>query len=369
MKYLSLILLVIFVFPIMAQNDTEHTIQHDGQVREYLVHTPIGYSTDKDYPLIINMHGLGSSRSQQQLYSQFDRVADTAGVIMVYPQGLEANVQGQIQTHWNAGFGTGVDDVGFLTNMLDQIFIDYSVDEKKIYSTGMSNGGFMSYYLACRATDRVVAVASVTGSMTLSEYRGCQPSEPIPAMQIHGTADLVVPFRGNPTIDEVVEFWVDHNECDVMPTEEMIPDTDPNDNTTTTRIIYDGCENKGEVWYYVVDNGGHTWPGTFPVPLLGNTSGDFFASEHIWEFFKQFPANTTSIDQVKFQDGKVYPNPAMDQIHVESANVPILIATDVLGQQFQLPSIGDEGWYDINHLPAGSYYLIDGKRRYSFVKK
>jgi len=351
-----------------AQANMVHNIMHDGENRDYLVHTPIDYNANKDYPLIINMHGLGGNRDQQQLYSQFDRVGDTAGVIIVYPQGLAVNFQGQNQTHWNAGFGTGVDDVGFLTKMLDQISLDYSVDEKRVYSTGMSNGGYMSYYLACEAGDRLTAIASVTGSMVFNVFRNCQPSQSIPALQIHGTRDAVVPFNGNPSIDDVVDFWVDHNNCDMTPTEEMIPDISTRDNTTTIKKTYGGCDNKGEVWYYVVDNGGHTWPGTFPVPSLGNTSADFFASEHIWEFFKQFPANTTSTNDIDLVKGNAYPNPAGEIIHLESANSEVLEAIDIHGQKFQIQEAGEGGSYLIHQLPSGAYFIQDGRVRYSFMK-
>ena len=287
MKRLLLPLLLLCPMLIFSQSDKVYTFDHDGESREYEVHTPPGYENSNElFPVVINMHGLGSDRTSQKFYSDYNSVADTAGVIVVYPQGLEVNLGNGLQAHWNAGFGTGVDDVGFIDRMIDRLDKDYRVDLYKIYATGMSNGGYMSYYLACELEDRIAAVASVTGSMTFPVYNNCDPDRTVPIMQIHGTNDATVPFNGTPSIDAVVESWVDRNMCDADPIEEDIEDIDPNDNTTTKKFTYMDCDDESEVWYYVVDNGGHTWPGAFPFAPLGNTSQDFDASEHIWWFFR-----------------------------------------------------------------------------------
>lgn len=368
----SLVFLLGFQLSI-AQSNQVFTLEHDGETREYQVHFPPGYEGSMDdFPLIINMHGLGSDREQQVGYSYFNLIADTADIVMVYPQGLPVEFWGAVQNHWNAGFGTGVDDVGFLDKMLDHLLEEFRIDPARVYSTGMSNGGYMSYYLACQMSDRIAAIASVTGSMTPLVYAACNPTRPVPILQIHGTNDMVVPFNGNPTITTVVESWVNRNNCNVMPSLDTLPDRDPTDGTTTIKYTYSDCDDDSEIWYYIVNNGGHTWPGSIPVITLGNTSQDFGASLEIWDFFRDYrhpnPRIITSENNVFHSDIFISPNPAIDLLRIKNAPDMNgkLKCTSITGRAFVLNF--NNGLASVEELPKGVYHIFVNDKPLSFVK-
>ncbi|MBK9457533.1 MAG: hypothetical protein IPO24_19130 [Bacteroidetes bacterium] len=124
--------------------------------------------------------------------------------------------------YWNifGAPGTGVDDVAFLSALIDSLDAEYNIDLNRVYSTGMSNGGFMSHALACELSNRIAAIASVTGSIDKDRMPFCDPQHNTPVMQIHGTADETVPYDGNfefLPVDSVVSYWVKQNHCDATP--------------------------------------------------------------------------------------------------------------------------------------------------------
>jgi polyhydroxybutyrate depolymerase len=173
----------------------------------------------------------------------------------------------------------------------------------------MSNGGFMSYFLSCSIADRFAAMASVTGTHTETGLALCYPSTTMPVLQIHGTDDFVVPYNGSNgivSVDELMEFWRSHNNCDATPDTIPVPDIVTSDFCTAEIIEWHNCDNSRVMLYRVID-GGHTWPGA-SIPI-GVTNQDFHASVAIWNFFNQFPA-TTSMEELPLQPFSVYPNPA-----------------------------------------------------------
>jgi len=133
-------------------------------------------------------------------------------------------------------------------------------------------------------------VASVTGSMSPQTFAACDPKHPTPIIQMHGTSDNVVPYEGNPgwtkSIDEVLNYWVGHNNCNSTSQLVTVPDVDPNDNGYVDRIIYEGGDKNSVVIHYKVDKGGHTWPGN-PFKNL-QTNNDINASSYIWRFFSKY---------------------------------------------------------------------------------
>ena len=266
-------------------------IAHDGETREYFLYVPEGYTETTVWPLVINFHGRGSDSFEQMVYSSFNSLADEHKFIIAYPQGLVANVGGVTATHWNANFDTGVDDIGFVNAMLDEIYDNFNFELTQVYAIGMSNGGFMSYTLACDMSDHIAAIASVTGGMSGPSISSCNPQRAVPIMEIHGTADEVVPYLGldglPPTVPDVVEFWVNNNGCDQVDfIQEDLPDLVESDSTTVALQHYNLCDQSSEVLFYTIDNGGHTWPGAFAVPALGYTNMDIDASVLIWDFLK-----------------------------------------------------------------------------------
>jgi polyhydroxybutyrate depolymerase len=264
---------------------------HDGLQREYILYVPSSYTGDEPAPLVFNFHGYGSNATDQMWYGDFRPIADRRGFLIVHPQGtLFEGV-----THWNVGgwtAGSTVDDVGFTEALIDFLSSEYNIDSARVYSTGMSNGGYMSFLLACQLSERFAAIASVTGSMTPETFNDCSPQHPTPIMQIHGTSDGSVPYGGNvwsKSIDDVIQYWVDSNHCNPTPTVTALPDTDPTDGSTVEHIVYYDGDRDVNVEHFKVIGGGHTWPGN---PFGGgSTNYDIDASEEIWRFFSRYDIN------------------------------------------------------------------------------
>jgi len=272
-----------------AQHTSVGSIYFDGVYRDYILYVPESYTGEEAVPLLLNFHGYGSNAYTQMYYGDFRPIADREGFILVHPDGTKDDVGYQ---HWNVGgwtVGSTVDDVGFMEALIQFLMSEYTIDSSRIYATGMSNGGYMSYLLACQLSERIAAIASVTGSMTPETYLGCNPVHPVPVLQIHGTADPVVPYNGNTwslPVEDVMEFWVQENSC--SPSAVVIPldDVDFTDGSTVELITYGDCESGTAVKFYRVIGGAHTWPGTnYPSP---GTNNDIDASEEIWEFFSRY---------------------------------------------------------------------------------
>ncbi len=301
MRILYSLLCLVFIFPgtSSAQQTITSTIQHDGQEREYILYIPAAYTGMDAVPLVLNFHGYGSNAAEQMWYGDFRPIADTANFLVVHPLGTLLNNT----THFNVGgwtLGSTTDDVGFTAALIDSLSAQYTIDADRIYSTGMSNGGFMSFVLACQLSDRIAAIASVTGSMTPETYNSCDPVHPVPVLQMHGTSDGVVPYAGalwTKSINAVIDYWVDANSCDPIPTTTLLPDINTQDASTVEHIVYPGGENGATMEHYKVTGGGHTWPGT--IFTSGGTNQDINASLEIWRFFSRYTlsglSNTSTV--------------------------------------------------------------------------
>ena len=174
-------IIALFALPFIAQSQQtiNGTITHDNLQRDYIMYIPASYNSANPVPLVFCFHGYSSNASTNFTYTNFKGIADTAGFIVVHPQGTL--LQGV--THWNVGgwtLASTVDDVGFTNALIDSISSDYSINSDRVYSTGMSNGGYMSFLLACQLSNRFAAVASVTGSMTPQTYNACNTTHPTP---------------------------------------------------------------------------------------------------------------------------------------------------------------------------------------------
>jgi len=276
-----LICLPLFTF---GQQTIDASINHGGLERDYTLYIPASYSAGNEAPLLFNFHGYTSNAWQQAFYSNFNTVADDEGFIIVYPEGTLDNTG---TSHWNVGWGgSTVDDIGFTSALIDSISADYSINQDRVYSTGMSNGGFMSYQLACELSDRIAAIASVTGSMNMGWFNSCNPNHPMPIMEIHGTADGNVPYA---TIPSIMDFWANFNNCNSSAIITNVPNTSTTDGCTAEHQIWENGNNGSTVEHYKIIGGEHSWPGAlFPN---GVTNQDIDASEKIWEFFSKYDIN------------------------------------------------------------------------------
>ncbi|HMI87648.1 MAG TPA: PHB depolymerase family esterase [Polyangiaceae bacterium] len=245
----------------------------------YVVHLPPSYDGTKRTPLVLNWHGLTSNAAQQQVFSAFDAVADEEGLIVVYPNSPDAS--------WNAGTccasATMRDDVGFARALVAEISGKACVDAKRIYSTGMSNGAFMSFRLGCEAADLFAAVAPVAGKIGVAD---CRPARSVPLLAIHGTADTLVPYATGGlsadmmTVPETAKKWADLDACTEGP------------NTILERgnarcESWTGCKDGATVTLCTVEGGGHCWPGQSFCPY-GTSTVDIDASREIAAFFRGF---------------------------------------------------------------------------------
>ena len=262
-------------------NTRKCSFTHNGVLREYYVYIPSSYTPSSNSPLLFVFHGYGSSATNILYYSNFQGLAEQDGYILVYPQGSLLNGV----THWNVGgwtVGSTVDDVSFTEDIIDIIANEYYINTDRIYSTGMSNGGYMSYGLACNST-KFAAIASVTGSMTPEIDNNCAPDHPTPILQIHGLQDFTVPYTGavwSLSIPDVMEYWSSFDTCDEEPSTII---NDLNDGSYILFDSYQNCSNSVGVELILHSTMGHTWPS------INNHS--ISATEQIWSFFGKYDIN------------------------------------------------------------------------------
>lgn len=262
--------------------DEAWTVVHQGQTRRFYVHVPTNYDPQRATPVVLDLHGRALDARFQMLLSGMRDVADANGFLAVHPEGTREGLE---QT-WNAGLCCGasardqVDDVGFLAAVLDQLQARLCVDTKRVYATGMSNGGFMAHRLGCELSDRIAAIAPVAGTLGVL---GCQPSRPVPVFHFHGTLDAVVPyegFAGFVSVQQSMDTWVQHNGCAPQPSVFL-------EQGDTRCQRWEPCEQGAQVQLCTVEGGGHTWPGGTPLPVFGHTTYAISASEMMWTFFSR----------------------------------------------------------------------------------
>lgn len=204
-----------------------------------------------------------------------------------------------VNRHWNDGRNlSSADDVAFVRALIADVARDHAVDPKRIYATGISNGGFFSQKLACDLSDQISAVASVAATMPEPLVAECHPAKEVSVMFMHGTADPLVPIQGgavakthgrNISLDAAAKFWIERDQTSTKAASSDLPHHDPN-GTSVRRDIYGGGKQASEVVVYTIRGGGHTWPGGqqyLPAILVGKVNHDIDASQVIWEFFSR----------------------------------------------------------------------------------
>ena len=256
-------------------------LNHGGLTRTYKLQLPSDYSANEPLPLVLNLHGYGGSAVGQHSYSRLNRLINEQRFILLSPQG--SLLDGT--THWNVGGWTSastVDDVGFIDALITAVSEGYAVDGQRVYSTGMSNGGYMSFLLACQLSHRIAAVASVTGAMTPETYNQCAPSEAVGILQIHGTVDDVVPYAGNGwsrSIPDAMDYWVGHHQCDATASTDTLVDVN-GDTAQPRRYSYRNCADNVGVEHIEMVAMGHVWPAI----IRGD---DIAGGEVVWSFLQR----------------------------------------------------------------------------------
>ena len=373
MRYITVLLLLLgFTFSSFAQQTINASITHDGIQRDYILYIPELYDGSSAVPLVLNFHGYGSNANEQMFYGDFRDIADTEGFLLVHPEGTTF-IGNQF---WNVGFpgiSSTIDDVGFTEALIDELATLYTIDLDRVYATGMSNGGFMSFLLACQLSEKIAAVASVTGSMTQDTFNDCNAQLPTPVLQIHGTEDDVVLYNGNTLsipIADVISYWVDYNNCETTPTTTTLPDLDVSDGSTVEHSVYEDGDNGITTEHMKVIGGGHTWPGS-----ILNTSGtnqDIDASMEIWLFFSRYDINgPLSVNEFDNIQVNIYPNPTQSKINL-SLNFSKEVDYELfspLGKQLMngtFTSSNEE--IDLSNLPSNIYFLKVGNQVFKILK-
>lgn len=282
----------------MATNVTpgthNETLAIAGRPRVVRVHIPSNYDGTKAVPLVVNMHGSGSTAAGQEAFSGMDATADKEGFIVVYPQanipqgsGYEWNVPGVPLFGGKAAPADAADDVAFIKAVVANTEASYCVDKTRVYATGMSGGARMASQLACDASDTFAAVAPNSGLRFPSP---CPSTRPVPVIAFHGTADPVDPYNGNGqaywtySVPEAASRWATHNGC------QQGGSSSSSVAPTVTLTTYKGCKDGATVELYTISGEGHEWPGGPALPpaetrALGPQSSAVSANDLMWTFF------------------------------------------------------------------------------------
>ncbi|MEI8349323.1 MAG: PHB depolymerase family esterase [Candidatus Omnitrophota bacterium] len=285
-------------------DDPEFSLAHDGIIRKYKVHLPPAYDGKTIFAVVIYIHG-GSGDMRAVYMDGVDKAADKFGFILAVPEGTGELTFGHLRGVWNGGkWATGeccgsADDVGFISKMIDELKAKFKVDARRIYATGISNGGLMTNRLGCELSEKIAAIATVTPAAVKSE---CQPSRSMPVMNIHGTADPANPPDGSEprsifakdsgtgfampyqrmTPYQVVDVWKKINQC----SDKQVAGYE---NGAARCVIYNDCAQGSEVVLCMVEGMGHAYPSGaqyLPANMVGPVSCDI-SFEQIWEFFKK----------------------------------------------------------------------------------
>jgi polyhydroxybutyrate depolymerase len=369
--------LLLFSTLCSAQQTIYDTITHGGLQRDFILYVPASYTVSTSVPLLFNYHGYTSNAGQQLWYGDFKSIADTAGFIIVHPQGT---LDASNTTHFNVGWagGAGVDDIGFSEALIDSISSLYNIDPNRVYCTGMSNGGYMSYHMACLLNHKIAAIASVTGTMSPYTYNNCNPIHPTPVLQIHGTNDGTVPYSGSSfgePIDSVMKYWANFNNCDPIGDTTFLPDLVPTDGSTVSHIVYDSGHCNISTELLRVAGGGHTWPGS--IINLSGTNYDINASLKVWQFLSKYRLDdlycitNIVLTQNETPELKIYPVPANSNLYIEhnsaiTIQYQIISSLGILLKTGTLESTTNE--INIRDLTPGIYYLKTDKNIYRIVK-
>jgi polyhydroxybutyrate depolymerase len=351
------IVLNMFLFSMVsyAQYDT---LNYDGIDRTYLLHVPPSYDGLSAVPLVVVIHPYNGYAPGFEIETGFSNKADLNYFIAVYPEGL-----GDPRS-WNAGYCCGyaamnnIDDVGFISALIDTLTANYNIDSTRIFATGFSNGSMMAYRLAAELSQKIAAIAGAGGQMMLDE---CNPDRAVPIMHLHSLNDDVVLYEGSsegfiyPSVEAVIDIWVEINNC------ETVPDTIIKNSYLTVRK-WAALSHNADIFLYTRPTGGHTWP-----------TGTISATDSVWDFFAAYPMDpATGVNDnnnpyvVKnFVLKQNYPNPfdatttiCFSTPHREKVTLKIF---DLLGNEIAtlLDEEVDAGEhtviFDSQDLPTGVY--------------
>jgi polyhydroxybutyrate depolymerase len=282
------------------------TIDSNGTARAYVIQRP----NTRPAPLVIVLHGNTQTGADIASRTSWPEIARRESFSVVFPDGLNrawadfrpnANRAGRAPPE-------GTDDIAFLTRLIEKFIADGTADPKRIYITGVSNGGAMTMTMICARAELFAAAASVIINLTDESANACHPSRPVPMLMMNGTADPLIPYQGGRgtsrfavagfwSTDKTLDFWRRVNGCETPDAGAAdLGDRDPADQSTVTRIS-SRCPQGRDVVLYRVNGGGHRMPGAFADArfprmvdtMFGPQNRDIDGAATIWAFFKRFP--------------------------------------------------------------------------------
>lgn len=278
---------------ITRPGDYDFSLRHDGLRRQYRLHVPAGYTGDRPAAMVLSLHGGGGNMNFQadDHYYGLISKSDSAGFVAVFPNGYSRLPGGKLAT-WNAGICCGaardkaIDDVGFLREVVREVRAKLNIDPQRIFASGMSNGGMLSYRLACEMADTFKAIASVAGT---DGTLACTPAKPVSILHIHARDDERVLFNGGSgsdsashadfvSVPDTIAKWVKLNACNVTPTRVLqVPGAYCD--------VYSPCREQAQVELCVTETGGHAWPGGHKIRGGAPGSTAISATDVMWDFF------------------------------------------------------------------------------------
>jgi polyhydroxybutyrate depolymerase len=266
----------------------------DNLSRSYHIYVPASYSDTEPIPIVFNLHG-GASTAIGYLNSigNMRPIADTANFIIIYPQ---ATTDSSGNPTWHLGGenskSTSVDDVGFVSHIIDEVSSIYSVDLERVYVTGFSNGGYLAYEIACLLSNKIAGIGSVAGHMFIDTYNYCDPSHPTPLINIHGTEDFYDGIAGY-YLDQNLSnrYWTEYNNTDPDPVITYIEDTNTQDGSTVELHSWLNGDNGISVVHFKVMGGGHSYPNLNSSSSKGYENGDIDSNSEIWNFLSRYDIN------------------------------------------------------------------------------
>jgi polyhydroxybutyrate depolymerase len=278
-------------------NDAPGSIVVGGVTRTYVAHVPAKLGSS--VPLVLSFHGHFGTGAGQAHLTNFGALSDKYGFIVVYPDGINRG--------WNDGREgkQGVDDIGLVKALITDFSRRYSIDPKRIYVNGFSNGAMFSQYVGCTLANQIAAIAPVSGYMPTEDAAACHPARPISVLEIGGTADPVVPYAGGEikllgfkrgaavlSAKQTISMWTHNAKCKAPSPIAALAPIATSDGTSITRATYASCVNGTSVVLYTVIGGGHAWPGGpqyAPRLIIGRASRQLDTSQTIVEFFLAHP--------------------------------------------------------------------------------
>lgn len=277
-----------YIVPTQGVSYFRSTISHQGLNRSTLYFKPTAASSTKA-PLLVMLHYNGGNGEAMAFLTEVQELVRDYGIWVALPDVADGN------WHDDPSDTSTVDDVGYLSTLIDTAVKNYPIDARRVSMAGFSDGAMMSLRYACAQPGKIAAAAAVSGVMLKTLVSVCgSPAFATPMLLINGNADTVVKYSPSKyaialSAPDSAKHWARINGCPAAPKTSLLPDMAASDGTRVQLDAYLGCATGNSVEFYTVQNGGHTWPGSpYNLSYQGKTSQDIDGTRTVWEFVKRF---------------------------------------------------------------------------------